>query len=79
MIRLIIYNTSHLIILAIVLVFIMQNPGFISLFYIVVCLIFLNRVAELYKSEEGAESFLRLLGFYFINVILLDLTLQIVY
>jgi hypothetical protein len=71
------YNISHLIIFLFVLLFIIQNNGIISGVYCAFCLIFIYGANQNIRSERRWNSYLRILRIYFLNFMLLDLTLNI--
>ena len=72
-----IYNISHLIIFLFVLLFIIQNNGIISGVYCGFCLIFIYGANQNIRSERKWSRYLRILRLYFLNFMLLDLTLNI--
>lgn len=72
-----IYNISHLIIFLFVLLFIIQNNGIISGVYCAFCLIFIYGANQNIRSERKWNRYLRILRLYFLNFMLLDLTLNI--
>ena len=72
-----VYNISHLIIFLFVLLFIIQNNGIISGVYCAFCLIFIYGANQNIRSERRWNTYLRILRIYFLNFMLLDLTLNI--
>ncbi|CAG9318174.1 PIEZO2_4 [Blepharisma stoltei] len=73
------YNSSHFLILPIVLLFISQSHGLISGVYCLFCLIFIYKSNEIIKSEKSWNQYLKILRNYFLIFMLIDLTLQIIY
>ena len=73
-----VYDIAHFVIFLVVLLFIIQNKGLISGVYCLFCLIFIYGANEVIRSEWGWNKYLRILRYFFLNFMLLDLALNII-
>ena len=74
-----VYNSAHIIILVLVLVFVSQSSGLTAIVYCVFCLMFLYKANELLRSEKGWTGYIRILRRYFTYFMLLDFTANVIY